>query len=80
MKSDRTKILLLIILTVAAGALINTEAFCDPVLSIEPDTSEVDVSTEFVVSFHAGGEVTDLMGYNVTFSYDPSYLNLVSVD
>jgi hypothetical protein len=40
----------------------------------------VDVTSEFEVSFYLGEETLELMGYNVTFSYDAGYLDLIEIE
>jgi len=79
MNTDIIKILILISI-LPAVLVAPVEAAGDLILSIEPDTTTVDVSSDFSVSFYAGNDTRDLMGYNVVFSFDPDYLELISVE
>jgi len=49
-------------------------------LSVQPDSIYVEVSSDFELYFCLGDEATGLMGYHLIFSYDPEYLEVVCVD
>lgn len=79
MKSGKINTALLTLI-ITAGLLIPGMAAGELLLSVNPDTTTVDEGCEFEISFHAGQEILDLMGYNIVFSFDPEYLEIVSID
>ncbi len=71
---------MLLILIISAGIITPGIAEAGLILSVQPDSSSVEVSSEFEINFYAGDDTVDLMGYRVVFSYDPGHLDVVSVN
>lgn len=80
MNGDKMKFVILLAIIILAGLFPPAEAVCELVLSVEPDTTLLDLSCEFELCFYTGEDIVDLMGYNVLFSFDPDYLQVISVD
>jgi len=71
-------LLVLVVLTTAVVA--PGRASCELALTVQPDSVNVDEGSEFTVGFYFGEDTTDLMGYNVVFSYDSDYLEIVAIE
>jgi hypothetical protein len=77
--SDKSRVLL-VLLFLIAGVVAPGSALCELTLSVQPDSAIVDLGSEFRLGFYLGEDTTDLMGYNVVFSYDPGRLEIVSIE
>jgi hypothetical protein len=70
-----------IIVTVALLlALTGTAAADTPLVYIHPDSSYVPHNTVFTLEVRVSAATTSLMGYNIAVTFDPSILQLQSVD
>ncbi len=75
MKSDIKQLLLAaVILAIFLGT--PPAARAGLTLSIQPDTTQVDINCGFEIKVHAGPDTLDLMGYDVRLLFDPEYLQI----
>ncbi|MDZ7860933.1 MAG: cohesin domain-containing protein [Candidatus Krumholzibacteriota bacterium] len=75
MKFDIKQLLLAsVILAIFLGTPLAVRAGLT--LSIQPDTTQVDINCEFEIKVHAGPDTLDFMGYDVRLLFDPEYLEI----
>lgn len=76
---DRSRSLL-VLLFLAAGLIMPHSAPWAQELSVRADSVVVDIGTEFGLHFYVEDDTTELMGYDILFSFDVDSLELVSVE